>query len=315
MYFSLVPDVILVRPFVLEGGQMIPLKGCYVAIVTPFDNTGNIDEEGLRNNIEFLVEAGVAGLVPCGTTGESATLSWEEHLRVVDITIDQVQKRVQVIAGAGSNNTSESISAAQHARDKGADAILCITPYYNKPTQEGLYQHYRTIATRVEVPIVVYNVPGRTAVNLLPATLERLCEFDTIVAVKEASGDLLQISDIHRRCGSRIAILSGDDALTYPSLVCGATGVISVVANIVPQKMVTLIDAQQNNDHQKALAMHEQLLPICNAMFIETNPMPVKAALNFMGMAAGTLRLPLVSMGEENKMRLKNVLLENGVLC
>lgn len=294
---------------------MIQLKGCYVAIVTPFDNTGNIDENGLRNNIEFLVKAGVAGLVPCGTTGESATLSWEEHLRVVDITIDQVQKRVQVIAGAGSNNTSESIVAAQHARDKGADAILCITPYYNKPTQEGLYQHYRTIASRVDVPIVVYNVPGRTAVNLQPVTLERLCEFDSIVAVKEASGDLLQISEIHRRCGSRIAILSGDDALTYPSLVCGATGVISVVANIVPQKMVALIDAQQKNDHTKALAIHEELLPICNAMFIETNPMPVKAALNFMGMAAGTLRLPLVSMSEENKMRLKSVLLENRVIC
>jgi len=289
------------------------LQGCYVAIVTPFTSDGQIDETGLRSNIEFLIERGVAGVVPCGTTGESATLSWDEHNRVVDIALDQVKGRVQVIAGAGSNNTRESIEAAKHAQKVGAQAILCITPYYNKPTQEGLYQHYKLIATTVDIPIVLYNVPGRTGVNMLPQTIERLCEFKSIVAVKEASGNLLQISEIHKRCGDRLTLLSGDDALMLPVLSCGGKGVISVVANIWPQKMVALIKAFETGDLKTALTLHEELLPVCNAMFIETNPGPVKTAMNHVGLSAGPLRLPLWAMESNNRTKLLAVLAESGI--
>ncbi|HEX3019409.1 MAG TPA: 4-hydroxy-tetrahydrodipicolinate synthase [Chitinispirillaceae bacterium] len=284
------------------------LKGCYVAIITPFDQCGNIDQDALRKHVNYLVGKGVAGIVPCGTTGESATLSWEEHNAVIDIVINEVNGRVKVIAGAGSNNTVESISAARHAKKNGADAILCITPYYNRPTQEGLYQHYKSIATNVDIPIVVYNVPGRTGTNLLPETLERLCELPTIVAVKEASGNINQISEIHRRCADRLSILSGDDSLTLPILSIGGTGVISVVSNIVPEKMCAMIDAFFSGNLSLALKIHENLLPLNSAMFIETNPIPVKTAMNILGLAGGTFRLPLVSMSERNKQELINVL-------
>jgi 4-hydroxy-tetrahydrodipicolinate synthase len=289
------------------------LQGCFVAVVTPFLEDGMVDEDGLRKNIEFLIENGVAGIVPCGTTGESATLSWTEHNRVVDIALSQTKGRIQVIAGAGSNNTLESIEAARHAKDKGAHAILCITPYYNKPTQEGLFQHYKMIAEKVDIPIVAYNVPGRTGVNLNAETVERLCEFKNIIALKEASGNLLQISEIHRRCGDRLTILSGDDALTLPILCCGGKGVISVVANILPEKMSSLIAAFHNGNTAKALVLHEELLPVSNAMFIETSPGPVKTAMNYLGFSAGGLRLPLVSMSKDNKNRLIAILEENGV--
>jgi 4-hydroxy-tetrahydrodipicolinate synthase len=289
------------------------LKGCYVALVTPFDDRGEVNERGLRDNIEFLISKGVSGIVPCGTTGESATLSWEEHNHVVDIALNQARRRVQVIAGAGSNNTRESIVAARHAREMKADAILCITPYYNKPTQEGLYQHYRAITESVDIPMVLYNVPGRTGVNMLPETVERLCEFSSIIAIKEASGDILQISEIHRRCSDRLAILSGDDALTFPILACGGKGVISVVGNIVPDKMVALTSAFFNGDRALALRLHEELLPVSQSMFIETNPIPVKTAMDYLGLNAGSLRLPLVAMGENNKRRLISVLEKSGV--
>jgi 4-hydroxy-tetrahydrodipicolinate synthase len=284
------------------------LKGCYVAIITPFDQNGKVDEEALRKHVNFLVGKGVAGIVPCGTTGESATLSWEEHNYVIDIVINEVNGRVKVIAGAGSNNTAESISAARHAQKSGADAILCITPYYNRPTQEGLFQHYKSIASNVDIPIVVYNVPGRTGTNLLPETLERLCELPTIVAVKEASGNVNQISQIHSRCKERLQILSGDDALTLPILSVGGTGVISVVSNIVPEKMCKLIDAFFSGNFPLALKIHEELLPLNAAMFLETNPIPVKTAMNIMGLSGGTFRLPLVPMSENNKQELINVL-------
>ncbi|MDO5576390.1 MAG: 4-hydroxy-tetrahydrodipicolinate synthase [Fibrobacter sp.] len=284
------------------------LRGCYVAIVTPFNNDGSINESALRDHIEFLISKGVSGVVPCGTTGESATLSWEEHNLVVDLVIDQAKGRIQVIAGAGSNNTAESIAAAQHAQQKGANAILCITPYYNKPTQEGLFQHYRAVASKVDIPIVVYNVPGRTGVNLTPETLERLCEFDNIIAVKEASGDVTQISEIHRRCGDRISILSGDDSLTLPILSVGGKGVISVVANLIPDRMCAMINSFFQNDFGTALKIHEEMLPLCKAMFIETNPIPVKTAVNLMGMHGGPFRLPLVEMSEHNKSKLITVL-------
>ncbi len=289
------------------------LQGCYVALVTPFNDQGSINEEGLRLNINFLIESGVSGIVPCGTTGESATLSWEEHNRVVDIALNEARGRVNVITGAGSNNTKEAIEAAKHAKENGANAILCITPYYNKPTQEGLYQHYRAITEQVDIPVVIYNVPGRTGVNLLPETLERLCEFDTIIAVKEAAGNLLQISEIHRRCGDRLTILSGDDQLTLPILACGGKGVVSVVGNILPAKVSEMIKAFSDCRMDDALTLHEELLPVSNAMFIETNPIPVKTAMNYLGLHAGSLRLPLVPMGEGNKQRLISVLQSNNV--
>lgn len=284
------------------------LKGCFVAIVTPFDNNGTINDRALRKHINFLIAEEVAGIVPCGTTGESATLSWEEHNHVVDIAINEAGNKISVIAGAGSNNTAESITAALHAQKSGADAILSITPYYNKPTQEGLYQHYKQIASSVDLPIVVYNVPGRTGVNLQPETVERLCDFPNIVAVKEASGNIHQISEIHRRCGDRMTILSGDDALTLPILAVGAKGVISVVANIVPKMMVDLITTFERGDIAGALEMHEALLSLSNSMFIETNPIPVKTAMNIIGMNAGYLRLPLVEMEKHNKEKLITVL-------
>jgi 4-hydroxy-tetrahydrodipicolinate synthase len=240
-------------------------------------------------------------------------LSWEEHNRVVDITIHEVKGRVQVISGAGSNNTHEAIEAAIHAQEIGSDAILCITPYYNKPTQEGLYQHFHAIADRITIPMVLYNVPSRTGVNLLPQTLERLCEFKPIVAIKEASGNLQQVSEMHRRCGNRITILSGDDGLTLPMLACGGKGVISVVGNILPAKMSEMVRAFLEKRVDEALALHEELLPVCDAMFIETNPIPVKTAMNYLGLYAGTFRLPLVPMSENNKERLISVLQSSNV--
>ncbi|HEX7510876.1 MAG TPA: 4-hydroxy-tetrahydrodipicolinate synthase [Chitinivibrionales bacterium] len=280
------------------------LKGCYVAVVTPFAADGSVDEKGLRSNIDFLLERGVAGIIPCGTTGESATLSWKEHNYVVETAVSHVKGRAQVIAGAGSNNTAESLTAARFAKEIGADAILSITPYYNKPTQEGLFLHYQALASRVDIPIVLYNVPGRTGVNLLPDTVERLCAFQNIVAIKEASGDLVQISDIHRRCGQRLTILSGDDALTLPMLLLGATGVISVAANIVPERVKAMIDAFTLKNLSEATAMHEQLLPLFRTLFIETSPSPIKSAMNYLGFAAGPLRLPLAPMSEMNREKL-----------
>ncbi|MDD5673894.1 MAG: 4-hydroxy-tetrahydrodipicolinate synthase [Chitinivibrionales bacterium] len=289
------------------------LRGCYTAIVTPFAPGGEIDEEGIRRNLAFLIERGVTGVVPCGTTGESATLSWKEHHRVVEIVLEYSRGKLQVIAGAGSNNTAEAIAGARYAKKCGAETILCITPYYNRPTQEGLYQHYRQIATAVDVDVVVYNVPGRTGVNITPETLERLCEFSHIVGVKEASGNLIQISEIHRRLGDRLTILSGDDALTLPILACGGSGVVSVTANIWPEKVVAMIAAFQRHDSAAALALHEELLPVSNALFLETSPIPVKTAMNHLGLAAGDLRLPLCAMSEGHKQTLLAVLARKGI--
>ena len=283
-------------------------KGCYVAIVTPFTRDNKVDEAGLRSNIEFLIERGVAGIVPCGTTGESATLSWEEHTRVVDIAISAANRRVQVIAGAGSNNTVESIEAARHAKKSGTDAILCITPYYNKPTQEGLFQHFKAISTAVDIPMMLYNVPGRTGTNMLPETVERLCELPTVASIKEASGDVSQISEVHRRCGGRLDVLSGDDGLTLPVLACGGKGIVSVIGNIVPDRLSALVKMFFSGNLAEALRMHEELLPLCKAAFFETNPSPIKAAMNYLGLAAGSLRLPMVEMSDGNKAKLLAVI-------
>lgn len=282
---------------------MLTLKGLYVAVVTPFKN-GKINEAGLKNNIDFLIKNGVAGIVPCGTTGESATLSWDEHRHVMDIAIEHAKGRCLVIAGAGSNNTAEAVEAVKHAKKVGADAALVITPYYNKPSQEGLFQHFEKVAKEAGIPMVLYNVPSRTGVNLLPATIERLCRVENIVAVKEASGDITQISEIKNRCGDKITVLSGDDAMTLPVLSIGGTGVISVVGNIAPREMADMIRLWFEGKIEAARNVHHKLFPLCKALFLETNPAPVKTAMNLMGLAAGELRLPMVPMQEENKKKL-----------
>ncbi|MCL2689355.1 MAG: 4-hydroxy-tetrahydrodipicolinate synthase [Chitinispirillia bacterium] len=283
-------------------------RGCYVAVITPFTAEGKLDEAGLRSNIDFLIKGGVSGIVPCGTTGESATLSWEEHKRVIDIAIEQAKGKVQVIAGAGSNNTSEAVEAARHAKKSGADAIMSITPYYNKPSQDGLYRHFKAVADEVDIPMLVYNVPGRTGVNMLPETVERLCELPQVQAIKEASGDISQISEIHRRCGDRLAVLSGDDGLTLPVLAVGGKGVVSVIGNIVPDKMSTMINLFLKGDAAGALKIHEELLPLSKIVFIESNPVPVKNCMMEIGLSAGPVRLPLAPMIESNKAKLLDVL-------
>ncbi|MBU0700856.1 4-hydroxy-tetrahydrodipicolinate synthase [bacterium] len=288
-------------------------KGVIVALVTPFKN-GIIDEEKLRELVEFHMEKGTDALVPCGTTGESATLSHEEHRRVIKIVVEAVNKRVPILAGAGSNCTAESISLVQYANEIGADGVLCVTPYYNKPTQEGLYYHYKAIA-EVGFPVVLYNVPGRTGVNMMPETVAKLAhDFKNIVGIKEATGNLNQISHVIALCEDRITLVSGDDSTVLPTLAVGGKGVISVTANIVPQDMKKMIDAFNQGDMEEAKRLHYKLLPLCEAMFIETNPVPVKQALALMGIISPEVRLPLVQIKEANKEKLRNVLVEYGLI-
>ena len=288
--------------------------GVLPAVVTPFRN-GEVDEESLRQLIEFQIENGVHGIVPCGTTGESATLSHEEHDRVVEITVDQVKGRVPVVAGTGSNNTAEAIRLTAHAKKAGADGVLMISPYYNKPTQEGLYQHYKKVAEEVNIPIVVYNIPGRTAVNIEPSTFARLAEIDNIVGVKEASGSMKQITDIIRLCGDKLTVVSGEDYLTYPLMSVGGKGVICVVANIVPRDMADLCNLLLAGDFEKGRELYYRLLPLCHAMFYETNPAPVKAALEMMGkISSGEVRLPLAPMADANRKKLRKDLEAYGVI-
>lgn len=282
-------------------------KGSIVAIVTPFQDN-KIDEPRLRDLIEFQIENGTDGIVPCGTTGESATLSYEEHHQVVDFTIKVVDGRIPVIAGTGSNNTAESISLTKHAKAAGADGALLITPYYNRPTQKGLIAHFRAIAETVEIPMVIYNVPTRTGVNMLPETLAQLTDIPHFVGVKEASGSLQQITELITLCGDKIAVLSGDDFIVMPILSVGGKGVISVVANAAPRLMADLVDAFEAGDFLRASQIQRDVFPLCQAMFLETNPIPVKTSLALMGKINGELRLPLVGMAEGNLKKLKEVL-------
>ncbi|OGW17880.1 MAG: 4-hydroxy-tetrahydrodipicolinate synthase [Nitrospinae bacterium RIFCSPLOWO2_12_FULL_45_22] len=288
--------------------------GSIVALVTPFRD-GRVDEKGLRELIEYQMDNGTNGIVPCGTTGESATLSHKEHQHLVEITVDAVRKLVPVIAGTGSNSTEEAVSLTQHALVAGADASLMITPYYNKPTQEGLYQHFCKVASEVEIPIILYNVPSRTGVNLLPSTVARLAKIGNIVGIKEASGSLQQIIDIIALCGEDFIVLSGDDFLVLPILAVGGKGVISVVANVAPRDMAELVRAFQGGNLARAKALQYKLRPLNDAMFLETNPIPVKTALALMGKISGELRLPLCSMAEPNLNRLQATLKEYGVLA
>ncbi len=288
-------------------------KGSIVAIVTPFKD-GKVDEDAFRELIEFQIENGTSAIVPCGTTGESATLNMEEHARVIDIAIEAVNKRVPVIAGTGGNSTLEAIELTKHAKEAGADATLQVTPYYNKPTQEGLYQHYKAIADAVPLPQVLYNVPGRTSVNMLPETVARLAELPEVVAIKEASGNLGQMAEIVRLAGDKITLLSGDDNVTLPVLAIGGKGVVSVVANIVPKDTADMVKAWEDGDVEKAKDMYYKLLPLCKAMFFETNPIPVKTSLALMGKIQNEMRLPLCAMSQGNLEKLKEVLSNYGLI-
>lgn len=285
-------------------------RGSIVAIVTPFKN-GKVDEKKLRDLIEFQIKNKTSGIVPCGTTGESATLSFEEHKRVIEITVEQVRKRVMVIAGTGSNSTEEAIMLTRHAQKAGADASLQVSPYYNRPTQKGLYEHFKAIANSVDIPIILYNIASRTGVNIEPETIARLAQdCKNIRGVKEASGNLDQMSRIVSLCGEDFDLISGDDNLTLPILAIGGKGVISVVANILPREVAELVAAFEKNEIKKAQVLHYKLLPLVKAMFIETNPIPVKTAMGLMGLCEPDLRLPLTSMQAENLEKLKKVLKE-----
>jgi 4-hydroxy-tetrahydrodipicolinate synthase len=288
-------------------------KGSLVAIITPFRG-GKVDERALGDLIEWQIAEGTHGIVPCGTTGESATLSHDEHRRVVEFTVETVKHRVPVIAGTGSNSTEEAVALTRHAKQAGADGALIITPYYNKPTQEGLYLHYRRIAEAVDLPIMLYNIPGRTSVNMLPQTVARLAELPAIVSIKEGSGSIQQIDEVLQRCGDRLTVLSGDDALTLPIMALGGHGAVSVVANVAPRDTAGLITAAAKGDFSQARALHHRLLPLVNALFIETNPMPVKTALSLMGRCADELRLPLCAMRPEMKESLTGSLQRYGLL-
>lgn len=288
-------------------------KGSMVAIVTPFKN-GTVDEKALGDLIEFHVKSGTDVIVPCGTTGESATLSHDEHHRVVEIAVKTVNKRVPVIAGAGSNSTEETLSLTQFAKQAGADGVLMITPYYNKPTQEGLYQHFKKVAEAVDIPVVLYNVPGRTGVNMVPSTVARLRSVGNIVGIKEATGDMKQVSELIRLCGRDFDVLSGDDFTTLPLLHLGGVGGISVTANVAPGDAATMFDSFFAGNYEEALKAHFKLEPLHGLMFLETNPIPVKTALALMGRIREEFRLPLCPLSEANKEKLKKGMQTYGLI-
>lgn len=290
------------------------LGGSITAIVTPFKD-GKLDEAGLRDFIEFQLANGTNGIVPCGTTGESPTLTHEEHKRVVEITIEQTAKRVPVIAGTGSNCTSEAIALTRHAKNAGADAVLMISPYYNRPTQEGIYRHFEQVATTVDIPIILYNVPARTGSNIEPVTIERLSQIDNIVGVKEASGSMKQITDIIALCADDFVLISGDDWLTFPVLCVGGKGVISVVSNVAPRQMSELCNTFFEGKFEESRKLFYKLLPLMHGLFIESSPGPIKTALVMAGnIESAELRLPLVGVSDANKDYLRKILEAQGLL-
>ena len=291
-------------------------EGTYVAMATPFTKDKEIDEEGFRQNINYLIDQGVSGLVGAGTTGESATLNHDE---IIDILVNEVDGRVETIAGTGSNATSEAVSLTQHAYDEGVDAALIITPYYNKPQQHALIEHYRVIADAVDIPIIAYNVPSRTGLNMDVETIVELAKIDGIDAVKEASGSVDKVSDIYRALTHEgleddFNILSGEDSLTLPIMAVGGTGVISASANVDARRMVLMVDSILNDDYTRAMELHYEMVELIRALFIETNPVPVKTAMNLMGLPSGPLRLPLVEMKEENLEILKKALKDSKLI-
>lgn len=287
-------------------------NGSIVALITPFKN-GLVDKQKLQELVEWHIESGTSAIVPCGTTGESSTLTHEEHNEVIEIVVDTVNKRIPVIAGTGSNNTKEAILLTKHAKDVGADAALIIAPYCNRPTQNGIYEHFKSIAENVDLPIMLYNIASRTGVNMEPALVQKLSLINNIVAIKEASGNLSQMSDIMMLCGYKFSLMSGDDALTLPVMSIGGTGVVSVVANIVPKDVAVFVESFKQGDMKKAKEYHYKLSNLVKAMFIETNPIPVKKAMELMGLCSGELRLPMTEMMPENVDKLKIAMKEYGI--
>lgn len=286
------------------------LQGSMTALVTPFKN-GKVDEQKLVDLVRHQIISGIDGLVPVGTTGESPTLSTQEHERVIKIVVDAADHEVPVIAGTGSNSTEEAIALTKFAKKAGADAALLVTPYYNKPTQEGMFRHYEAIAKKVDIPMVVYNIPGRTGAGLTPETVARLCKIPSIIAIKESTGSMDQTSQILSLCD--ITVMSGDDSLTLPLMALGAKGVISVAANVAPQAVAEMVDAFLAGDTPKARTLHYKLFGLCRALFIETNPIPVKTAMELLGLCRGELRLPLCPMDAANKKVLVQALKDFGL--
>ena len=282
-------------------------QGSLVALVTPFRD-GRVDEAKLKELVEFHIKGGTDALVPCGTTGESPTLDHDEHKRVIDVVIQAANKRIPVVAGTGSNSTAEAVSLTKHAKAAGADGALIVLPYYNKPTQKGLIEHCRAIADGVDLPLILYNIPGRTGVNMLPETVAQLADHPNIVGMKEATGDIVQMTQDIVLCGDKLSFLSGDDTLTLPLMSVGGRGVISVVANIVPKDVADMTHAFLNGDWKRARELHLRLFPLCQAMFYETNPIPVKTAMGMMGMIKEEFRLPLCPMIEANRKKLEAAL-------
>lgn len=288
-------------------------KGSMTAVVTPFRD-GRFDEKALRGLIDWQIASGTDAIISCGTTGEAATLSHEEHIAVVKTAVDLVAGRVPVIAGAGSNSTAEAIRLAREAKKVGADAMLQVTPYYNKPTQEGLYQHFRAIAEVVDLPMILYNVPGRTGVNMLPETTARLSNVDSIIGIKEACGNLGQVRDVIAKCPTDFAVYSGDDAMNFDIYKAGGAGAISVTANVAPDRVAAVWDAHEAGNDDEAARLHQELANLNKAMFIETNPIPVKTSLAMMRKITEEFRLPLTPMNENNRRELEDILREYGIL-
>ena len=292
------------------------LRGCGTALVTPFSQDGAVDENALRNLVAWQVESGIDFLIPCGTTGETPTLHHDEWLRVIDVTIEVVAGRVPIVAGATSNSTQEAVAKAKEvAARPGVNAILTASPYYNKPTQEGQYRHFRAIAEAVDKPLILYNVPGRTSANLEPATLARLCEVPNIAGVKEASGNMTQIAEVLNLVPENFTVLSGDDAVTLPVMALGGVGVISVVSNEIPREMSEMTRAALNNDWTKARILHRKYLPLMLANFIESSPLPGKAVLAMMGKIEEVYRLPLLPMRRDTRSKLQKVATEVGLIA
>lgn len=289
-------------------------EGVGTALVTPFDRNGEIDEAALRRLVRRQVEGGVHFLVPCGTTGETPTLKHQERDRVIRITVEAAEGRVPVLAGAGGYDTSEVAELAAHCETLGVQGLLSVTPYYNKPTPEGLVQHYRAIASRTSLPIIVYNVPGRTGCNIDPATLRRLAEIPNIVGVKEASGNMTQICEVCRVVPRDFVVLSGDDALTLPVMAVGGRGVISVASNVIPDAMAKMVNAALKGDWTAAREEHQRLLPFMLVNFVESNPIPVKAALSMLGLCEERYRLPMVPPTDASRAKIRERLMELGVL-
>lgn len=288
-------------------------EGTYVAMVTPFTKDEEIDEEGFRNNINYLIDKGVTGLLGAATTGESATLTHAEHEKVIEILVDEVDGRVETLAGAGSNSTKEALDLVHFSEEIGADAALVITPYYNKPQPHGLVDHFKTVAENSDIPIIAYNVPSRTGINMDIDTIVEIAKIDNIDAIKEASGSIEKINDIYKALLNEgleddFNILSGEDSLTLPIMALGGTGVISAAANVDPTRMVLMVDSMLNDDYQRAMELHYEMLDLIRVLFVESNPVPAKTAMNIMGLPSGPLRKPLAPMKDENMEALKNVL-------